>query len=221
MTIPAKLPASARARPKLTRAERNERTKQNLFEAARKVVGRLGYAEASVARITSEAGVAQGTFYNHFANRQELLDQLLPEIGKDMLRFIGERTPKDAPEGEKEAARFRAFFDYLKEVPEFLRILNEAEMLAPAGYQKHIETIAAAYARVLRRGREKGEVRAFTDEEIEVLVHMFMGARGYLSQRYAYADNQVVAIPDHVMSAYCKLLSGGLFMTGDAEDKKA
>ncbi|WP_299104437.1 helix-turn-helix domain-containing protein [uncultured Bradyrhizobium sp.] len=32
-------------------------------------LGRYGYAEASVARITDEAGVAQGTFYNHFENR--------------------------------------------------------------------------------------------------------------------------------------------------------
>ena len=43
-------------------------------EAATKIVGKYGYAEASVARITDEAGVAQGTFYNHFENRQELLD---------------------------------------------------------------------------------------------------------------------------------------------------
>ena len=39
-----------------------------------------------------QAGVAQGTFYNHFENRQELLDQLLPKIGIDMVRFIRDRT---------------------------------------------------------------------------------------------------------------------------------
>jgi len=51
---------------KLKRVERNAWTKQRIFEAATKVVGKHGYAEASVARITEEAGVAQGTFYNHF-----------------------------------------------------------------------------------------------------------------------------------------------------------
>lgn len=209
---PAELPRASRPRTKLTRAERNELTRQKLFDAARKVVGRLGYAEASVARITAEAGVAQGTFYNYFETRQELLDELLPEIGKDMLRFIGERTRRDVSETERESDRFRAFFDYLKEVPEFLRILNEAELFAPAGYRRHIETVASSYARLLRRGRDRGEVQAFTDEEIEVLVHMFMGARGYLSQRYAYAENSVATVPDHVLSAYGKLLSGGLFL---------
>ncbi|MFG1210235.1 TetR/AcrR family transcriptional regulator [Xanthobacter flavus] len=221
MTTTASVPAPGKARAKLTgakltRAERNELTKHKLFEAARKVVGRLGYAEASVARITAEAGVAQGTFYNHFTNRQELLDQLLPEIGKDMLRFIRERTRHDAPESAREADRFRAFFDYLKEVPEFLRILNEAELFAPEGYRQHIKTIAGSYARVLRRGRDKGEVQRFTDKEIEVIVHMFMGARGYLSQCYAYADHAVTAVPDYVMSAYGKLLAGGLFTDAPA-----
>lgn len=47
---------------KLNRVERNAWTKQKIFEAATKVVGRYGYAEASVARITEQAGVAQGTF---------------------------------------------------------------------------------------------------------------------------------------------------------------
>src|ERR1043165_4595611 len=84
---------------KLNRVERNAWTKQKIFDAATKVVGKYGYAEASVARITQEAGVAQGTFYNHFENRQELLEQLLPKIGFDMVQFIRART------GTGEAAR--------------------------------------------------------------------------------------------------------------------
>ena len=41
---------------KLNRVERNAWTKQKVFDAATKVVGKYGYAEASVARITEEAG---------------------------------------------------------------------------------------------------------------------------------------------------------------------
>ncbi len=77
---------------KLSRAERNEQVKLRLFEAAAKVVGKYGYSDASVARITELAGYAQGTFYNHFTNRQELLDNLLPVLGKQMVDFIEERV---------------------------------------------------------------------------------------------------------------------------------
>ena len=195
---------------KLNRVERNAWTKRKIFEAATKVVGKVGYAEASVARITEEAGVAQGTFYNHFENRQELLDQLLPTIGLNMVRFIGDRTGT-AQAARQEIERFGAFFDFIREVPEFLRILNEAEVFAPRGYQKHLDNIATAYVRILKRARHAGAIDDFSDAEFEAIVHMFMGARGYLSRRYSYADGAVTTVPDHVISAYRKLITRGLF----------
>ena len=195
---------------KLNRVERNAWTKRRIFDAATKIVGKYGYAEASVARITEEAGVAQGTFYNHFENRQELLDQLLPKIGIDMVRFIRERTGT-AHAAREEIERFSAFFDFIREVPEFLRILNEAEFFAPIGYQKHLDNISSAYTRILQRARQAGEIEDFSDAEFEAIVHMFMGARGYLSRRYSYAGSDVTAVPDHVISAYRKLVTRGLF----------
>ena len=195
---------------KLNRVERNAWTKRKIFDAATRMVGKYGYAEASVARITEEAGVAQGTFYNHFENRQELLDQLLPKIGIDMVHFIRERTGT-ADAARQELELFSAFFQFIREVPEFLRILNEAEYFAPIGYQKHLDNIATAYVRILRRARLAGAIVDFSDEEFEAIVHMFMGARGYLSRRYSYAAGKVTAVPDHVISAYQKLVTRGLF----------
>lgn len=195
---------------KLNRVERNAWTKQKIFDAATKIVGKYGYAEASVARITELAGVAQGTFYNHFENRQELLDQLLPKIGLDMVRFIRARTGT-ANEARQEIERFGAFFDFIREVPEFLRILNEAEFFAPVGYLKHFDNISSAYGRILQRARAAGATNTFSDEEFEAIVQVLMGARGYLSRRYSYSEHGVTAVPDYVISAYQKLVTHGLF----------
>jgi AcrR family transcriptional regulator len=101
---------------KLNRVERNAWTKRKIFDAATRIVGKYGYAEASVARSTEEAGVAQGTFYNHFENRQQLLDQLLPKIGMDMVCFIRDRTGT-AHAARQEIEPFGAFFDFIREVP--------------------------------------------------------------------------------------------------------
>jgi len=201
---------AARKVTKLNRLERNAWTKQKIFDAATKVVGKYGYAEASVARITEEAGVAQGTFYNHFENRQELLDQLLPKIGTDMVRFIRARTGT-AQTAREEIERFTAFFDFIHEIPEFLRILNEAEFFAPIGYQKHFDNISTAYVRILKRARLAGMISDLSDEEFEAIVQMLMGARCYLSRRYSYSGGTVAAVPDHVISAYQKLVTRGLF----------
>jgi AcrR family transcriptional regulator len=204
---------------KLSRAERNEATKRRLFDAATKVVGKFGYAEASVARITEMAGVAQGTFYNHFENRQALLDQLLPTIGIDMVHFIRNRVGMGNSAAQRELDGFRAFFEFVHHVPEFQRILNEAEFFAPAGYQKHLDNISTAFVRILKRARTAGEIADYSDEEFEAIVHMFMGARGYLSRRYAYSEGAVTSVPDDVLTAYKKLITRGLFKPRNRDDK--
>ncbi len=214
-TIPLR---AGRKVEKLSRAERNEETRRRLFDAATKVVGKFGYAEASVARITELAGVAQGTFYNHFGNRQELLDQLLPTIGIDMVHFIRERAGPEMPAAEREMAGFRAFFEFVHQVPEFQRILNEAEFFAPAGYQKHLDNVATAFVRILKRARASDEIVDYSDEEFEAIVHMFMGARGYLSRRYASGDD-TTSVPNDVITAYEKLVTRGLFKPATQKKK--
>jgi hypothetical protein len=42
-----------------------------------------------------------------------------------------------------------------------------------------------------------------------------MGARGYLSRRYSYSGGAVTAVPDHVITAYQKLITHGLFNVPD------
>ena len=198
-------------RPKLRRNEKHIVTKRRLFQAAIKVVGKYGYAGASVARITAEAGVAQGTFYLHFENRQVLLDQLLPAVGEEVSATVRERTSSEdlSPE-ETEVERCRAFFDVLKEVPEFFRILNEAEMFAPEAYIRHIDGIVTGYVRALKRGFDPNDPDGYTDDELEVIAHVLLGARACLGKRYAKPGDEET-VPDYVMSAYSKLMRRGLF----------
>ena len=203
--------ASVKLARKPRRAERNEATRRKLFAAAAKVVGGVGYAEASVSRITMEAGVAQGTFYSHFASRQELLDRLLPAIGEDMLAFIEQRTPSGGSDQQQDVARCEAFFAFLLVCPEYLRILNEAEFFAPVAYQDLMATIGRGYLRVLQRARRRGSLVDYSDDELEVIVQTLLGARAYLSRRYAYAEGGVHTVPEHVISAYAKLVTHGLF----------
>ena len=200
----------ARPRRKLRRNEKHEATKRRLFAAGIKVVGQYGYAEASVARITAEAGVAQGTFYLHFENRQALLDELLPVVGEAIIDAVRDRGYEGTSEEEREVERCKAFFDVLTEVPEFFRIQNEAELFAPEGYHKHTESVVAGYVRALRRGFDPKDPDGYTDDELEVIAHVLLGARACLGKRYANLDPDK-AVPDHVISAYSKLMRRGLF----------
>jgi AcrR family transcriptional regulator len=182
-----------------------------LFDAAARVVGEFGYAEASIARITEAAGVAQGTFYNYFASRQDLLDQLLPVLGEEMLAHIAAEVHGVTGEVQREERRFAAFFNFLQQRPAFFGILNGAELFAPEGFRKHFKNIAEDYLAALRQARARGALPGFTDEELEPLVFLLMAMRSYTSMRYAYTDDgQIRRPPDALWSAYSKLIRHGL-----------
>lgn len=58
---------------------RAERTRARLLEAARQVFARMGYEEATVDDVASEAGCSKGAYYFHFASKHEALLALLDD----------------------------------------------------------------------------------------------------------------------------------------------
>ena len=48
-----------------------------ILEAAERVIGRLGFTGAKMADIAAEAGVAAGTLYNYFKNKDEVFESIL------------------------------------------------------------------------------------------------------------------------------------------------
>lgn len=207
------LPAPRSKRPRLSREEKTQATLQRLMEAGARVIGAEGYAAASVAKIAAEADVAQGTFYNYFASRQEMFDVLLPYVGRRMLDAIATAVD-DAPAGPaREEARFRAFCDYLARNPGFYRILYEAEVFAPKAHAEHVSRIVEGYRRALDRSVERGEIEGYDPQELEAIIYILLGARAYLAM--AYTRSGTGKVPEHVIRAYSRLIRQGLFTPKD------
>ncbi|RKR37715.1 TetR/AcrR family transcriptional regulator [Paraburkholderia sp. BL17N1] len=64
-------------RERLTHSQRRERTREFLFEAARKMFIEKGVAATSVEEIAEAAGYTRGAFYSNFSGKRELLIELL------------------------------------------------------------------------------------------------------------------------------------------------
>lgn len=206
-----KATAKRPAKRNLTRAEKTEVTQRALYDAAVKVVGRSGYVDASIAKITQEADVAQGTFYNYFSSQQELFDQLLPLIGQRLVDRIREARAQYPDAVERERIGFETFFDFLLDVPEFYRLLTEAETFAPEAHRAHTENMAAGYVRALKRLQAEGWLKDFREQDFEPIGYMLIGMRHYLAMRYSYRPDHVHRLPRWITDAYIKLLTNGLF----------
>lgn len=55
------------------REEKKRETRCRIIEAAKRLFSEKGYESTTVAQITEEAGVAKGTFFNYFENKDEIM----------------------------------------------------------------------------------------------------------------------------------------------------
>jgi len=210
LPVVARRPKKSTQRP--TRVEKTQDTYDRLLAAAESVVGQEGYAAASISKIAAKTGVAQGTFYNYFETRQDLFDVLLPHVGQKMLDYISSAIDHHSAGSAREEARFQAFCDYLSDNSGFYRILYEAEVHAPEAHKIHIDRLVAGFRRSLDRSVERGEIKGYSKEELEAVIYMFLGARAYVAMRYIRGGgSKRKAGRDQAISAYVKLVSGGLF----------
>ncbi len=71
-----------------TRSKQKAATRAAIKRAARERFCRHGYADTGVSEIAAEAGVAHGTLYVHFPNKDALLDELLEDFNRDFARRV-------------------------------------------------------------------------------------------------------------------------------------
>lgn len=192
------------------RKEKSELVRSNLLWAATQVVGEVGYASASVARITRIANVGQGTFYNYFSSRQEILDELLPTLGRNMLSYIRKRSIGGRNFAELEERSFRAFFEFVDQEPYFFRILHEAESFAPKAHQFHLKMVANQYTNFLRRSLRNNEFPAFEEKELETIAYTLMATRTYLVKQYLEERHERNDLLEQMVDTYMKFVRFGL-----------
>lgn len=81
-------------------AVKTEEKRQRILDAALTVFGEMGYYGSTIPRIADEAGVATGTIYVYFKDKQALVNELYLELHQRMLETVG-TGGKDASPRER------------------------------------------------------------------------------------------------------------------------
>lgn len=89
----------------MARPPNTEERRAQIVEAMLRVMARLGYAKASVAKIAAEAGLAAGLVHYHFGSKQEILLALVERFRA----MLEERRARFG--GSTPAARLTAYLD--------------------------------------------------------------------------------------------------------------
>ena len=82
-----------------SRADRKEKTRRALLDAALALVGERGFAALSLRELAREAGITPAAFYRHFANLDELglvlVEESFGALGSMLRDARAERTPPE------------------------------------------------------------------------------------------------------------------------------
>jgi AcrR family transcriptional regulator len=107
-------------------------TEAALKEAARRVFARGGYLDAKITDITAEAGRSVGSFYKHFAGKEEILQALLADwiaqAGEELAAHeAGDDLSQEPALRARVAAYWGTYRDHLPEI----RALGQAALVNP------------------------------------------------------------------------------------------
>ena len=109
-----------------SRADADHPTRLELLNAAVEIAEREGLNGLSVARITTTAGHAKGTFYVHFPDRAAFLVALHRRFHDSLFTRILAETADESPGPIRARKRLLAFLDGCRELPGVRALLLEA-----------------------------------------------------------------------------------------------
>jgi len=192
--------------------ERISAMRQRIIESTARIIGDRGYSEASVARIVEDVGISQGTFYRYFATRQDLFDVVLPTYAERMLNFIQEHVDKDSVGLVREMQRMQAFLDFVADHPWFARVVDEANVQAPAGNAAYFDRVVNGYVRTLNRAVERGEIVGYEPDELEGIAIALLAARSYYAKVYLSSMGPIGESRAAVLKGYRAFIERALFL---------
>lgn len=195
---------------KLNRQEKAALNRTAFIDAAAQVIGAVGYEKASIAKIAEAAGLAHGTFYLYFTDRQELFDQILPLKGLEIMRFLRNEVREATTVIEMERLGLLGFQKYIERSPWFFRLLHEGRSATPKGHATHMSNLVTAFKRALRRWQSQGQLPDFTDEQLETLSLLMIGARDYLFVKTTVEGPVFQPLTESKLEVYLTVLESGI-----------
>ncbi len=135
-----------------------------------------GYHKATTKQIAKTAGVSEGTIYNYFGNKRDLLLAMVDFIGAETLRTVIAETPPENPR-ELFAAIIRDRFQLISErgsmmAPLLAEIFNDVE-LREAVYQRIVLPVTAHMETYVQEHTKADEFRQINPV---IVIRSMMGA---------------------------------------------
>ncbi|GAB2671203.1 TetR/AcrR family transcriptional regulator [Paenibacillus thermoaerophilus] len=161
----------------MNREQKKLETRSRLIEAALHLFAEQGFEATTVAQITERAGVAKGTFFNYFDNKEDVLcEQTQDWAHEEILKVIGKPGPL--------IPRLRGLLQLIAQRIYFTKPISKALIQGWLGtgkaariFEEGNREMLSAIAAVMREGQERGDISAKLPPELlaELALQTFYG----------------------------------------------
>lgn len=179
------------------RGLRRTPNRQALLAAAEELFGQHGFSEVSVDQIVAHAGVAKGTFYNHFRDKDDIAGQAALAIRHEVRDRIASLKTQSQDPAVHLAIAMTLFLELAVSRPRRAQIL--AALLADstnaaAGMNTHVRQTLAA-------GLASGRLQVLSvDAALVLVIGVVSAGIGQLVQRKVTAPRQrIIEIVVHAL----------------------
>jgi AcrR family transcriptional regulator len=165
--LPKSLSKAAVDDVRISREELGERQHRRILSALTEVFAKRGYQAATVDNLIAAAKISMGSFYDHFAGKEDCLLQIYDQVAGEARERIVEAIAETEDWTERTYAGLHALLAYAVENPMAARVvLLEAQTAGPGAVRRYNEDLKAV-ADFLRQGRSAGALGAELPSDFE------------------------------------------------------
>lgn len=177
-----------------------------------KVAGRLfsqkGYHSASMRDLAAALGLTQGSLYNHFAGKEELLFAIIDRVSDEFLAAIEPIARSEASPIEKLRAAVRVHLQVIAENLETATVFLHEWKFLSADYKERIKAkrdrYEALFRTIITQGIERDELRSV---DIKFAALLTLSALNWVYQWYSPRGPLTA---EEIADSYANLLLSGL-----------
>lgn len=197
--------------------EKKNKKKEIIINAAIKVFAGKGFFNSKVADVAKEAGVADGTIYLYFKNKDDLLISLFETKMEEILIRFNRILQQDIPPPEKLEQFIQLHFQLIQEDQDLAEVFQvelrqSSKFLKDYHNQKFIDFLGII-EHIIREGKEGGYFRP--DIKINTMKIAIFGALDELAREWILNQDQ-----KHELRDYASELAK-TFIKGLAPDENA
>jgi AcrR family transcriptional regulator len=149
---------------------KRDRTQAALLDAAIEVIARKGMEAAKISDMTEAAGLANGTFYNHFQTKDDILKKVAIKIAFEVSRRLDMEMAEIEDGPLRMVTATTRFVNLMLDSPDWAAVLLDSKALVAGQPKEAFKFLVADLERCVEQGAIDEKIDQFTLEQVVSLI---------------------------------------------------